>query len=380
MFFRYIIRNLIARLGVVLPAAVSIVAAVGVTTAVLGLLEGLQKALYESGPQLNAIVTRRNVVHEFESAFPFTTIAQIAVQPGIERNANGSPMVSPEFVSLYRFRSQNGFDMVTLRGVEPIAFEIHSGVRVEGAFPKSGEQGLVVGSHRVGAIKGFQIGNKVRIGKSDWTVTGVLHAPGTIFDSEVWTDRSALQTEFQRPETVSVAYVRLADVSALRPLDAALSRDKKADVMATFERELKAAAYGSNLAPFIRAGIAITVLLAIASVFTATNTLFSLYLGKVTELGTLIALGYTRRRVVTLLVQEALLIAFASGGLGIVLALLSDGHLVSFGGGIALVFNLMITPRVLVAGAIATLAIGCLAATAIAAHAWRLDVLDALRS
>jgi putative ABC transport system permease protein len=379
VFFRYIIRNLIARREAVLPAALAIMAAVGVTTAMLGLLEGLQKALYESGPRLNAIVTSKGVDDEFQTAFPYTTIAQIAVQPGIAKSANGSPMISPEFVSLYRFRSAKGFQIVTLRGVDPIALEIHSGVRIEGAFPKPGEQGLVVGSHQLGAIPGFQLGSKVRIGKSQWTVTGVLHAPGTIFDSEVWTDRVALQTEFQRPNTVSVAYVRLTDLAALGPLDAAISRDKTADVSARFERDFKAANYGSSVSSFIKGGLAITLLLGVAAVFTATNTLFALYLGKITELGTLIALGYTRRRVVMLLLEEALLIAFGSGGLGIVLALLSNGHLVSFEG-LSLVFSEMITPRVLGAGALATLLIGVLAAIAISVNAWRLDVLDALRS
>lgn len=379
MFFLYLVRNLVARKEAVLPAALAIMAAVGVTTAMLGLLEGLQRALYESGPKLNAIVAHKGVDDEYQSSFPFATVGQLAIQPGVAKNASGTPMVSPEFVSHYRFRSSDGFEMVTLRGVDPMAFELHPGIKIEGTFPQKGEQGLVVGAGRLGKLSGFNVGDKVRVGKTEWTVTGVLHAPGTTWESEIWADRVALQTEFQRPDTISVAYVRLADVSALPGFDTVIVRDKNADVTARWEREFKAASYGPSVASFIKAALAITVLLGVAAVFTATNTLFALYLGKITELGTLIAMGFKRRRVIGLLLQESLLIAFGSGALGIALALLFNGHPVTFQG-LAISFTALISARVLFAGIVATLLIGGLASTAIVMSASRLDVLDALRS
>ena len=56
MLFRYVLRNLLTRREVVFPAILAIMASVGVTTAMLGLIEGLRRAIYESGPAENAIV------------------------------------------------------------------------------------------------------------------------------------------------------------------------------------------------------------------------------------------------------------------------------------------------------------------------------------
>ena len=371
-------RNLIARRGSTVPAALAMIGSVAAITAMLSLLEGLYAALYESGHPGTVVVMARGATDELTSALPLAKVSDIEVAPGLVR-AEGRAVVSPEVVVSYRFRDEErGFDAVTIRGVDPAAFQVHPGTKITGTFPASGQPGVVIGVKRKGALSGFDVGGKVHIGRSEWPVTGILEAPGTVFESEIWTDRQALMTELNRKETLSVAYAKVENESVLGALSDALGRDQKTQVKVVSERELYRQSY-STVELFARSILIMTVVLALGASFAAVNAMYTAFLGRLPELATLRAIGYTRRRVAAMLVQENLLLAIVCGGIGLALASLMHGRTMSYEA-TALVYSAQVTPRVLAGGFIATLAIGGISGLVALVHAWRLEVLDALRS
>jgi putative ABC transport system permease protein len=379
MFFRYVIRGLFARRASTVPTALAIVATIAAITAMLGLLEGLFAALNESGhPKTVMVLAVSPANDELSSKLSIERMNEIAVAPGIRR-ADGTSIVSGELVTSYRFRNaERGFEAVTVRGVTPPAFELRPEVKVTGRFPASGEAGLVIGSKRAGKLDGFAVGSTVRIGRKDWPVVGVLDAPGTVAESEVWADRSALMTELKRTDSVSVVYARIDDEASLPALEAAIARDKSTPIRAVTERGY----YRQSLASvdlFARAIIVMTAVLALGAIFAAINTMYTAFLGRLPELGTLVAIGYTRRRVSFLLVQESLALALLSGAAGIGLAFLAHGRTVSFEAS-ALVYSAKVSPRVIAAGLAATLAIGLVGSVFAVFHTLRMRVLEALRA
>jgi putative ABC transport system permease protein len=380
MFFRYVLRGLFARRSSTVPTALAIVATIGAITAMLGLLEGLFTALNESGhPNTVMVLAVSPANDELSSKLSIERANEIAVAPGIRR-ADGTSVVSGELVTSYRFRNaERGFEAVTVRGVTPPAFELRPEVKVtSGRFPASGEIGLVIGSKRAGRLDGFAVGSTVRIGRKDWPVLGVLEAPGTVAESEVWADRSALMTELKRTDSVSVVYARIDDEASLPALEAAVARDKSTPIRAVTERGY----YRQSLASvdlFARAIMIMTAVLALGAIFAAINTMYTAFLGRLPELGTLVAIGYTRRRVSFLLVQESLALAFLSGAVGIGLALLAHGRTVSFEAS-ALVYSAKVSPRVIAAGLAATLLIGLAGSVFAVFHTLRMRVLEALRA
>jgi putative ABC transport system permease protein len=237
--------------------------------------------------------------------------------------------------------------------------------------------GCVIGSKLVGKLEGFTTGGKVRIGHQDWPVTGILTAPSTQFESELWCDRTALMNEARRP-TISVMYVTLTganvqdsfkkDVRAIaeQPLDAFPER-------VHFQRS------SGSVDTYVEAVMIISLVLAIGAILACINAVYLAFLGRLREIGTLAAIGYTRRRIAWIALQESLLITTLSGAIGLGLAMLVDGRSFSMEE-INLIYSARVSTNVLLIGGGVAIAIGVLGALASVLHALRLNVLASLRA
>jgi putative ABC transport system permease protein len=125
-------------------------------------------------------------------------------------------------------------------------------------------------------------------------------------------------------------------------------------------------------------------IMAIGAIFGALNTMYSAVSTRSREIATLRAIGFGPVPVVVSVFVEALLLALIGGSIGALIAwLLFNGHSVdtlggTFGG--QLIFDLAVTPGLVVLGIIWACVIGVIGGLFPAIRAARLPVATALRA
>jgi len=252
---------------------------------------------------------------------------------------------------------------------------------IDGHLPTAGRDEVMIGAAvatKMGiAETELTIGKSVLIDNRPWKIVGHFVAPGSVTESEVWTNLGDLMTATKRTTlscvviTVDPEEVEFADVAAFTQmrLDLELSAMPEAEYYAKLS---------TFFAP-IRAVVWITAgLIGLGGLFGGLNTMYAAFASRVRELGTLQSLGFRRLAIVLSLVQESIL-ATASGSLIACLAavLLLDGLAVRFSMG---VFGLVIDPFVLGLGLAAGLALGLLGALPPAWRCLRLAIPTALKA
>jgi putative ABC transport system permease protein len=385
----YSVKSLLARrLRTGLTVAV-IALVVVATTLFLGLLSSLQRTLRTTGDERNLIVMRKGSSNDGSSQLSLVALQDIRFFEGIERDAQGSPLLSPELVvQPFFLRKDGGRENVLVRGVEPApALAVHREVKiVEGRMfePSSGE--VVVGRGVEGRYQGAQLGELLEFGRGRWKVVGVFESDGSSFESEVWVDVRELANDAKRPFPYSTLRLSATPGADLDALARRIGDDPRHALEAKPEPEYYAQqAESANTLYVLVVGLA--VLAGIGAVFGATNTLYAAVQARTAEIGTLRAIGFTRASILVSFLIESLataLLGFAVGGsLAWLLGIAISAALGGVGFGAATFTTSVIALRVgvgdLTAALVLSLLVGLLGGLAPALRAARLRPIEALR-
>ena len=330
-----------------------------------GFVRGMSQSLVSGGTENNVMLlgagSEESVERsEISSAVPDLLMGNVS---GI-RSRLGVAYVSPE-VHVQTNVAIPGTPQVAqalVRGITPAAFLVHSqAVLVEGRMPEAARNEIAVGAltaRKLGVAPGrVAIGQQIAFNDMTWTIVGRFAAPGSVMESEIWCPLTDLQVASQR-DNLSCVVVTL-DSAEFDDVDAFVKQRLDLELIAMRESD-----YYRKLAAFfgpIRAMVwATALLIAGGAILGGLNTMYAAFASRVREVGTLQAIGFSRRAIVLNLAQESLLAA-ATGTLiaaGIAIAFL-NGVVVPFSMG---VFGLRIDAVVVTAGIVAGLAIGLLGA------------------
>ena len=315
---RYPLGNLAARrlrTGLTVGVIALVVLA---TTLFAGLVSSLERTLVTTGSERNLVVMRKGATNDGSSAVTLDAYQSVRYFEGIERDAAGNPLVSPELVVQPFFRTPaGGRENVLVRGVEPIALAVHDEVKiVEGRMFEPSTDEVIVGSNVAGRYVGAQLGSPLEFGRGTWKVVGVFESGGTSTESEVWCDVRLLGNDAKRPVPYSGLRVRVAAGADMDALARRIGDDPRYALEATPEREYYAKqAESSNVLYYIV--VALAVLAGTGAAFGATNTLYAAVQARTAEIGTLRALGFSRATILGSFLIESLVVAllgFAIGG------------------------------------------------------------------
>src|SRR5262249_36239362 len=148
---------------------------------------------------------------------------------GIARDEHDQPLVSPELVVQPFFHTlDGGRENVLVRGVEPIALQLHPIVRLAAGRmlnPSAGE--AVVGKGAMGRYRGATLGSDLAFGHGHWKVVGILESAGSAFESEVWVDVRELANDAKRPFPYSGVRLRVADGADMAALAGRIGDDPR---------------------------------------------------------------------------------------------------------------------------------------------------------
>ncbi len=380
----YNLRNLIVRKTTTIMTAFGIALTVAVLVADLALVNGLRTAFQASGNPLQILVLRKGSNAEVSSGVSRQAYQDLKFVPGIARNEAGEPMASPEMVTVINLPSidsPRGMN-ITVRGLmlqagkEMRVTEIH-----EGRWFRSGQREVVVGKSIAKRYPGARLGKRLRFGKGEWDVVGVMDGGQSAINSEIWADLNQIGSDFNRQENFSSVLIRATDTAIVPALVHSLEDDRRLNVSAKTERDYYDSQTSAG-APMQFLGIVIAVIMAVGSSFAAMNTMYAAVARRSREIGTLRALGFTRGSILISFLIESLLLSAVGGILGCLLVLPLNNVTTGVGSFITfseIAFNFRVNPAAMFAGVVFAMIVGAIGGFFPARMAARKEVVVALR-
>ena len=362
---KYNVRNLFVRKVTTSLTVLGIALVVAVFLCVMALGEGLATVFTASGSEKNVLVLRQNSQSELQSGISRDQAPLVKALPGIEKDADGKPLVSSELVVVLNLdKRDGGSSNVTLRGVEEKAMALRPGMRItEGRTFVPGTSEVIVAESVARRFKGAEVGDEIRFGAYRWKVVGHFDAGGTAPDSEIWTDTEGMLNTFQRGGYSSIL-ARTTDRAARDQLVAALAGDARLALDGKVER----AYYDeqtATAAPIKFLGVFVGVVMAIGACFGAMNTMYAAVSARTREIATLRALGFSRFSILVSFVLESVALALLGGLAGCALAFLLVKLALSgvtgttnFATFAEVVFAFRLTPALLATGIVFSLVMG----------------------
>jgi putative ABC transport system permease protein len=381
----YIARNLWARRLTTALTAAGLALVVFVFAAVQMLDEGLRKTMVTTGEFDNVVLIRRSAETEVQSVVQRDQARIITSHPAVALGPDGQPLASRETVVLISLDKRGSAQRsnVLIRGVGPQALALRPQVHmVSGRMFRPGSSEIIAGASVARRFVGAGIGEKMRFGQREWTVVGLFDAANSGFDSEIWGDTEQLLQAFRRPVYSSVV-LKLADSEQFERYKLAVEADPRLTLEAKREQDF----YSDQtraLSTFIRIlGLSLSVIFSVGAVIGATVTMYASVANRVTEIGTLRALGFQRRSILAAFLAESLLLALIGGVAGLAFASLmqllsfSTTNFQSFS---ELAFGFTLNAAIVVRSLLFALAMGFVGGFLPALRASRMEIVDALRA
>ena len=324
----YNVRSLIVRWKVTLLAIGGIALVVTVLVVLTAMASGFMQTLSATGDPANAIVVQRGSGSELTSFFSREHRNLIEADARIARGEDGLPLTSPTIVIVANLtRKADGQPTnVTVRGVTPNAFKVHPGIEVVSGRPFTPGLGEVIVGQRIARrIAGLDLGRKLKIQNRDWEVVGWFTASGGAFESEIWGDYEVMGPAFRRGGGQNSLTVRLADPSTRAAFDKDWRENPQMQVQADAERDYFANQAGPVRGPLLALAGFVSVVMGIGAIFGAMNTMYAIVAARTREVGTLRALGFSRRSILVSFLIESLFLALVGGAAGCLLAFPMNG-------------------------------------------------------
>lgn len=380
----YNLRSLIVRRGPTLLTVLGIAATVATVAGVLALQQGFATLYAENGRDDLAVILRPGATSEGVSAFTREGATRIAKStPEFAVDASGAPLTSLEcFLAVRRNRVEGGETNVPLRGVQPTTFAIRGEELriVEGRAITPGTDEVIVGRGITGRIMNCRLGDVLTINVTPFKVVGVFECDGP-FESEIWGDFDRMLSALERfgPNRVLAKLTPGADVKAL---DVRLRADPQTAGAAQTERAYLTSQTQVLSTILVFLGGFLGLVMGIAAVFTATNTMLSAIAARTSEIGILMATGFRPFAIFVSFLFEALLLGLVGGVVGALLVLPLNGiqtGTTNFQTFTEVAFGFRITGTVLATAIGFSLALGVLGGTLPALRAARMTPTEALR-
>lgn len=293
---------------------------------VLSMAQGVSKAYIRSGRDDQVVVMRQNARVEMMSVVNRDQARLIKTHPAVAWDEVG-PLVTTDILVSKQLPLADGSGSLTVavRGTTAAGTRLRSQVRlVEGRWFLGGLSEIAVPEKMLSRYAGMELGKSIEMAGRTWKVVGVFDGGGSAFESELWTDVEDLAQAFKRYDAMSSVVVRLR----AREQAPAFIADMASDVRLRLEAKTEPtyfAELGDAGRPMQILGQIITVILTVGAIFAAMNTMYAAVANRISEIGTLRAIGYRRKEILASFQWEAILLTFLGGLLGAGLSLCFNG-------------------------------------------------------
>jgi len=398
----YNLRSLFVRRSATLLTMLGIGATVAIVSGILALQQGFHYMFVSGGRDDIAVFLRPGATNEGDSQFSRDRgLKLIKSMPEIEEGPEG-PIASMEaYLAVLLAPVRGGLTNVPLRGVQPMTFTMRQGELpiVQGRNFQPGHDELIVGSRLVERIENCHIGDVITLNKTPFSVVGVFAHTGQ-FGGEIWGDLDRLTTAMGRygPNRVIAKLKPGTDLGSPDPVQVMFSDDPvepdEGTIAGRLLKDTEVPAKVYTEAQFLASqtvmlsgmlgilSVALGLIMGIAAVFTATNTMLSAVAARTHEIGILLALGYRPIPIFLSFIFESLVLGLMGGLVGCLLTLPFNGiqaGTMNFQTFTEMAFAFRVTPVVLVSAVFFSLVLGLVGGAWPAWRAARMSPTVAMR-
>jgi putative ABC transport system permease protein len=272
---------------------------------------------------------------------------------------------------------------VTMRAVTPKAYEVRGGIEIaEGRRFTPGLDEVIVGKKLMTRIQGLHLGGTVQYQRKAFKIVGVFASQGGAFESEIWGDFDVFGAIFQRGAGSNSLVVRMKNPADIPALDHWIRSQPQMQLQAVEERKYYEDQAGPLSSILKRLAMIVSFIMGVGAVFGAMNTMYAIVAARTREIGTLRALGFSRRAILLSFVIESVFLALLGGAVGCALALPMNGFSTGTGQTQSfseIAFAFRITPSIVAAGMGFAALMGLIGGLLPALRGARLPITSALR-
>src|SRR5580704_177220 len=326
----YNLRSMRHRWVSAVVAVLGIAGTVGVFLAMLSMARGFRATLVSSGSHSNVLVRRSGASSEMDSGINQQQGQVLQDRPGIARDSNGRPEVSPEVIVVAAFPLiTTGTDAnVQVRGVTEEVLQVRKNVHMlEGRFFQPGLAERIIGKNVASTYEGLEMGRQIAFGGGTWNVVGVFDAGGSAFDSEIWVDSRVLNQVYKRPDNLfQDVTVSLTSPAAFGQFKDSITADPTLTMQLDYEDEYYARQSQVLTTLITVLGTIVALIMGVGAVIGALNTMYSAVAERSREIATMRAIGFGGGSITISFIFEALLIALIGGVVGCLAVLPLNGY------------------------------------------------------
>jgi putative ABC transport system permease protein len=373
------IRSIGERRGSSLVTVIGVTTVVAVLSSLLAMSEGATIFTGASTATDQLVVLGAGAQAAPQSVLSRDAVLAASDAPGVKRAPDGTPhATATSMVNVDAIKKDGTRGQIFLVGWTPGVKLVQPEVRiVEGRWYEPAVHELVVSDPIRQMYRGMDIGDRITLRGTEWTVVGVFAGNDSVGDSVLRADADTVMSTFGRT-TFQQVIVRLESLEDAAVFRQALADNPSIDVEVKTIAETFQAAFGqlNNLIDFL--AYFVGAVMASGAVFGALNSLYASVDSRRRELATLRAIGFGGGPIVLSVLIEGIVLALPGAFLGAAIAwVLFNGNVVSPGG---LIFRLTVTPHVVWVAVLWSLFIGLIGASLPALRAARLPVATALRA
>ena len=313
-FAALILHNVMARKMRLALTALAV--AVGVVTVVsLGVvthsIETSDLALLRTG-QADFTIAQKGVADLLSSSIDAASLARVRTEPGVAG-------VTGVLIGTQRLNAANPLFLEI--GIDPADLAAFGVTVVAGRpFTASADNELMLG-WRAAQNLGLHTGDRTRVADRTYLVTGIYSTGQALGDTGAMLPLAWFQTYQRQPAQYTLLFARITPGASVTAVQARIDRDfPQLATIRTLEQFGRA---DRSLSLILAADRGATVLAIIIGAIVVMSAMTMTFIERTREFGVLGALGWTRRRVGTMIMSEALLIGLIGTAGGLALSLLA---------------------------------------------------------
>lgn len=322
LLFFYSFRNLFKRRLTTFLTVAGMGFVIFVFASMLMLAEGIQRTLIETGSSDNVVVIRRSSGSEVQSIVERPQASIVETQPEVALGPEGQRMVAKEMLVLVNLMKRGSMSPsnVAIRGIDRNSLLLRPQVRIKtGRMPYPGSSEIVAGESVAKRFKDVSVGESLTFAGRSWLIVGILDAGSTGFSSEIWADVDQLMQAFRRPVYSSVI-LHMGDPKGFTDMKKRIEGDPRLTLEAKRETDYYRE-QSEGMSKFLRIfGISFTLIFSIGAIIGAMITMYAAVANRTIEIGTLRALGFKRKNILSAFLMESLILGLLGGISGLFFA------------------------------------------------------------
>lgn len=363
--FRNKTRSLLAIIGIAIGIAT--IVALGLITA--SLEDSTETTLKEGSAEITATKIGSSLASS-SGNLNESYVEELSKVEGVEKTAG---MLESTVIDTSKSSDSSRYGF-SLYGAKTDDLSIVGINNINGSVFNENENELIVGKN-LAEEENYTIGDKVDVYGKEFKITGIYETGSIFYDSAMYTGLSKLQNLTDNEEKISSISIKIKKDANLTTVNDKIKNEYN-DTLRTITAEEMTQTIDDTLGMINSATTAIEALAIIIGGLGVINTMMMTVFERTREIGVLKSVGWSKKRILSMIMGESIVLTIISGIIGSILGVLAVFILFKLNGdNMTLIFNI----NIFIKAFLVALSVGIIGGLYPAIKASRLSPTEALR-